>query len=127
METWKIILSLTLSSVTDGIRVLQTNPNLELPPRLAQAEVLDSSLSDLDQFTVCMRIKTYQFTTYNEVTFSYQAVLTYGPNWMLGAYVGLPCDQRYTGCTQKQKDRYVSEVQSISIYDIPGTEKTGST
>ena len=97
-----IVLELML---TKAIRVLQTDPDIELPPRFSQAEVLDSSLANLAEFTICMRIKTYQFTTYNEVTFSYQAVLTSGPVWMLGAYVGLPCDQRYTGCTQKQKDR----------------------
>ena len=60
-----------------------------------------------------LRIKTYQFTTYNEVTFSYQALLTSGAIWMLGAYTALPCDQRYTGCTQKQKDRSVHRVEII--------------
>ena len=120
MEMVRILtLSLTLRSLTEGIRVLQTNPDLELPPRLAQAELLDSSLSNLDQFTVCMRIKTYQFTTYNEVTASYQAALTSGPIWMFGAYVGLPCDQRYTGCTQAQKDRY--KRGSIYLTDLSYT------
>ena len=67
--------------------------------------LLTASLSNLNEFTICMRIKTYQFTTYNEVTFSYQAVLTSGPIWVVGAYTALPCDQRYSGCTRKQKDR----------------------
>ena len=42
-------------SLTEAIRVLQTNPAIELPPRLAQAEVLDSSLDNLDEFTICLR------------------------------------------------------------------------
>ena len=82
-------------SLSEAIRVLQTNPDIELPPRLAQAELLDSSLANLAEFTICLRLKTFQFTTYNEVTFSYQAVMTAGPVWILGAYLGLPCDQRY--------------------------------
>ena len=105
---------------TEAIRVLQTNPDIELPPRLAQAEVLDSSLANLAEFTICMRIKTYQFTSYNEVTFSYQAVMTSGSNWILGAYIGLPCDERYLGCTQKQKDRYGKDWKHSRVIGYTG-------
>ena len=55
---WRPLTSLSLLgvlSVTEAIRVLQTNPNIELPPRLAQAELLDSSLNNLETFTICMR------------------------------------------------------------------------
>ena len=112
-----ILLSLVLA---EAIRVLQTNPDIELPPRSAQAEVLDSSLANLAEFTICMRIKTYQFTSYNEVTFSYQAVMTAGPVWILGAYIGLPCDQRYLGCTQKQKDRYGQDWKHSKVIGYTG-------
>ena len=47
-----VILQLSLS---EAIRVLQTNPAIELPPRSAQAEVLDSSIDNLDEFTICLR------------------------------------------------------------------------
>ena len=107
-------------SLTEAIRVLQTNPDIELPPRSAQAEVLDSSLANLAEFTICMRIKTYQFTSYNEVTFSYQAVMTSGSNWILGAYIGLPCDQQYLGCTQKQRDRYGKDWKHSKVIGYTG-------
>ena len=52
-------LSLTLLFLklflSDAIRVLQTNPAIELPPRFAQAEILDSALDNLDEFTICLR------------------------------------------------------------------------
>ena len=102
------------------IRVLQTNPDIELPPRFAQAEVLDSSLANLAEFTICLRLKTYQFTSYNQLTFSYQAVMTAGPVWILGAYIGLPCDQRYRGCTQKQKDRYGKDWKHSKVIGYSG-------
>ena len=35
-----------VTNITSGIRVLQTNPNVDLPPRSAQAELLDSSLRE---------------------------------------------------------------------------------
>ena len=117
-------LSLTLLvlklSLTEAIRVLQTNPAIELPPRFAQAEILDSSLSNLDEFTICLRLKTYQFTSYNKVTFSYQAVMTAGTNWILGAYIGLPCNERYLGCTQKQKDRYGKDWKHSKVIGYTG-------
>ena len=112
-----ILVKLTL---TGAIRVLQTNPDIELPPRLAQAEVLDSSLANLAEFTICMRIKTYQFTSYNKETFSYQAVMTSGSVWILGAYIGLPCDERYLGCTQKQKDRYGEDWKHSRVIGYTG-------
>ena len=114
------LLLLEFLSLSQAIRVLQTNPDIELPPRSAQAEVLDSSLANLAEFTICMRIKTYQFTSYNEVTDSYQAVMTAGPVWILGAYIGLPCDQRYLGCTQKQKDRYGQDWKHSKVIGYTG-------
>ena len=69
---------------------------------------------------ICLRLKTYQFTSYNEVTFSYQAVLTAGPVWLLGAYIGLPCDQRYLGCTQKHKDRYGKDWKHSKVIGYTG-------
>ena len=114
-----LLLELVLT-LTQAIRVLQTNPDIELPPRSGQAEVLDSSLANLAEFTICMRMKTFQFSSYNEVTFSYQAVMTAGPVWILGAYIGLPCDQRYLGCTQKQKDRYGQDWKHSKVIGYTG-------
>ena len=106
--------------LTEAIRVLQTNPDIELPPRSGQAELLDSSLANLGEFTICLRMKTFQFTSYNEVTFSYQAVMTAGTNWILGAYIGLPCNERYLGCTQKQKDRYGKDWKHSKVIGYTG-------
>ena len=119
MRLFVVLLILSWNQ-TEAIRVLQTNSDIELPPRFAQAEILDSSLSNLDEFTICLRLKTYQFTSYNKVTFSYQAVMTAGTNWILGAYIGLPCNERYLGCTQKQKDRYGKDWKHSKVIGYTG-------
>ena len=46
--------------------------------------------------------------------------MTSGSVWILGAYIGLPCDERYLGCTQKQKDRYGKDWKHSRVIGYTG-------
>ena len=45
-----------------GIRVVQTDPSLEIPVRSGQAEILNSAMVKHPEFTICARFKTHQFS-----------------------------------------------------------------
>ena len=87
-----------------GIRVVQTDPSLEIPVRTGQAEILNSAMVKHPEFTICARFKTHQFSWHRD-TYAYHSLVVIPPNdWLLGAYVTFPCDDFFTGCTQRYKD-----------------------
>ena len=67
------------------------------------AEVLNSSLEHLHQLTICARFKTLNFQV-NPGVSNYQAIIVLGPFWLLGSYTALPCEDRYTGCTDSERN-----------------------
>ena len=51
-----------------------------------------------------MRFKTHQYSWHRD-TWAYHSLLVIPPkDWLLGAYVSYPCDDFYSGCTQRYKD-----------------------
>ena len=87
-----------------GIRVVRTDPALELPVRTGQAEILNSALMKYPEFTICARFKTHQFSWHRD-TWAYHSLIVIPPeDWLLGAFVTFPCDDFYAGCTQRYKD-----------------------
>ena len=88
------------------IKLITTDPAVSLPDRAGGAELLNSSLEKYQEFTICLRLKTYQFSTYpDKESYQYIVSIKNSGNFMLGSYVALPCEQMYSGCTgtyQKQ-------------------------
>ena len=51
-----------------------------------------------------LRFKTHQYSWHRD-TWAYHSLLVIPPkDWLLGAYVSYPCDDFYSGCTQRYKD-----------------------
>ena len=56
--------------------------------------------------TSVVRFKTYRFTVHNESTIhTSQVMMSLGQIWLLSAYVALPCDYIYPGCSQRYQDK----------------------
>ena len=83
------------------LKLLTTDPAVSLPARAGSAELLNSSLEKYQEFTICLRLKTYQFSTYPDKE-SYQFIVSIknSGNFMLGSYVALPCPHIYSTCTE---------------------------
>ena len=82
------------------LKLLSTDPAVSLPARAGSAELLNSSLEKYEEFTICLRLKTYQFSTYpDKENYQYIVSIKNSGNFMLGSYVALPCEQIYSGCT----------------------------
>ena len=87
-----------------SIKVVGTDPALELPVRTGQAEILNSAMVKYPEFTICVRFKTHQFSWHRD-TWAFHSLIVIPPDdWLLGAYVAFPCDDFYSGCTQRYKD-----------------------
>ena len=54
-----------------GVRVVGTDPTQLLAGLEGQAEILNSDLSEVEELTVCARLRTHQFSTPSE--YGYQA------------------------------------------------------
>ena len=61
MSFTTLLLVTTLLGLGVAIRVISTDED-KIQPRDGFAEILNSSLKDLDEFTLCGRFLTYQFT-----------------------------------------------------------------
>ena len=94
------IISTVCSS--EGIKVLTTDQDQELPDRFGQAELVNSSLYGLAEISICVRFKTFQFSTYLAPWYS-QSVLTYGDTAPLYSYVATDCEEKFPGCTLRYK------------------------
>ena len=87
---------------SEGIKVLTTDQDQELPDRFGQAELVNSSLHGLPEISICVRFKTFQFSTYLSPWYS-QSVLTYGDTTPLYSYVATDCEEKFPGCTLRYK------------------------
>ena len=94
-----LLLLLLLCSSCEGIKVISTNPEVFLPDKSGQAIVLNSSLQDLSEWSLCARFKTFHFSTYTDIT-PFQTVIATGGVWMLAGFAVLPCDRNHQGVTQ---------------------------
>ena len=103
MKAIGVLIYFSVIKVICCIKVLSTNSTSVSPGRKGQAELLNSSLFEREEFTICLRFKTFTFITFPD-SFSYQVILSYRDIWMFASYVAIPCDQRLNGCTQFYKD-----------------------
>ena len=96
-----IISILSTLQVSAGIKVLRTDPSLQLPDRFSEAELVNSSLINQPEITICLRFKTFQFSTHKQPWYA-QSVLTYGDTATLYNYVGTDCEEKFPGCTLRE-------------------------
>ena len=83
-----------------ALPLISTDPAVSLPDRAGSAELLNSSLEKYQEFTICLRLKTYQFSTYpDKESYQYIVSIKNSGNFMLGSYTAVPCEQVYSGCT----------------------------
>ena len=81
--------------------LISTDGRASLPAKAGQAEILNSSLEKYPELTLCARFVTHSFFSDGWPT---QALISYGPDNLLGSFVARPCDQVYVGCTKIYKD-----------------------
>ena len=97
-----ILLPLLLCSVCEGLKVISTDPKASLPDKSSQAIILNSSLQDLAEWTLCARFKTFHFSSHAD-TRPFQTVIASGGLWMLASFTVLPCDRdKQGGQTDRQ-------------------------
>ena len=100
-----LLLFLLLCSWCEGIKVISTDPAASLPDKTGQAIILNSSLQDLAEWTLCARLKTFHFSSHAD-TRPFQTVIASGGLWMLASFTVLPCDRDKQG---GQTDRPASQ------------------
>ena len=96
-----------------GIKVIRTNPNSPLLKN-GMAIIQNSSLSAYEQFTICLRIKTFQFDNFYS---NKQAILTSGKNYLLWAFVG-GGNCGFDGCKDYYKDLIKETPLDTSVFNI---------
>ena len=92
----RFILLPLLCSVCEGLKVISTDPKASLPDKSSQAIILNSSLHDLAEWTLCARFKTFHFSSHEDTT-PFQTVIASGGLWMLSGFTVLPCDRDQKG------------------------------
>ena len=95
MSFTTVLLVTTLLSLGVAIRVISTGEG-KIQPRDGFAEILNSSLKDLDEFTLCGRFLTYQFTM---PYVPWQVLLSIEGKTLLCGLVAVPCDHLWPTCT----------------------------
>ena len=114
------LLLLLCPDICRAIRVVRTDPELQLPVRTGQAEVVNCSLEKYPDFTICARFRSHQFSWHKD-TWAYHSVIVIPPkDWLIGAYVTHPCDDFYAGCTQRYKDIHGSQWRHSGVVGYIG-------
>ena len=76
-----VIKLLVLVELASGIKVIATDKKQRLPPKNGYVEILNSSLSDYETFSLCGRFLTYQFTSHPD-TQTFQILLSMGQYYL---------------------------------------------
>ena len=71
--------------------MISTDPRATLPPRTGQAEILNSSLNGVENFTICARFQSYKFNSYEDAL-TFNVLISLTDHYILASYVALPCD-----------------------------------
>ena len=81
----------TIIKHSSTLKMISTDPKAALPARTGQVEILNSSLYQVESFTVCARFQSYQFPSYEDAE-PYNGLISLADNFLLASYVALPCD-----------------------------------
>ena len=85
------------------MRIITTDPSQALPAREGGAEVPNSSLAQLREWSLCVRFLTFTFSVYPD-EWPIQTLISYDGGGLLNSYIAIPCDQAYPGCTEEYQD-----------------------
>ena len=85
--------------------MISTDARASLPAKDSRAEILNSSLAKYSEVTLCVRFLNYHFSTHPD-SWPYQTLISYGNDGLLSSFLAVSCDEFYTGCTQKYKERF---------------------
>ena len=83
----------TFINYSASLKMISTDPKAILPARTGQAEILNSSLDQLENFTVCARFQSYRFPSYQDSE-PYNGLISLADSYILASYVALPCDHK---------------------------------
>ena len=95
-----VVCVVLLASVCRTMRLISTDPRLMLPPKDGKVEILRSSLLNLEEMTLCARIKTHNFNTQPDSAQTTQILVYLEDTWLLATLAAMPCEQAWAGCTQ---------------------------
>ena len=87
------------------VKVISTDAGVSLPAKEGRAELVNSSLVNYSEVTLCARFLTHHFSTHPDGG-QYQTLISYGRDDLLSSYTATSCDEFFIGCTQKYKERF---------------------
>ena len=85
--------------------MISTDPGASLPAKDGGAELLNSSLGNYSEVTLCARFRSHDFSTHPDGA-PYQTLISYGTDDLLSSYTATSCEEFFPGCTQKYKERF---------------------
>ena len=74
------------------MKVISTDAGALLPAKDGRAELLNSSLVNYSEVTLCGRFLTHHFSTHPD-SMPVQIIFSYGDNALLRSYITKPCEQ----------------------------------
>ena len=77
---------------------------MEVDNPAGQAEILNSSLVKYPEVTLCARFLTHHFSIHPD-GYPFQTLISYEEDDLMGSYVARPCEKKYEGCTENNRDR----------------------
>ena len=87
------------------MKVISTDPGASLPAKDGRAELMNTSLVNISELTVCARFLTHHFSTPPD-NYPFQTIISYGQDSLLCSYVGKSCDFFYQGCTENYIEKF---------------------
>ena len=95
-------------ALSKKVKVISTDSGASLPAKDGQAELLNSSLVNYSEVTLCARFLTHHFSTHSDC-WPGQTLINYGKDSLLSSYVARSCEQMYAGCTQEYQDMFIKD------------------
>ena len=92
------------------MKVISTDAGASLPAKEGRAEILNSSLVNYSEVTLCARFLTYHFSA-QPTRRPYQSLISYGRNVLLSSYLAKSCDDFYEGCTEIYREKIAGHRQ----------------
>ena len=92
---------LTVKCSGSALTVIMTEPGV-MPGDDWTVELLDSALDNLDDFTICGRVKNYKFKRSSNATV-WESILSTEKESYLLISVPMECENKYIGCTDNYR------------------------
>ena len=89
------------------LRVILSEPEVQ-PEDNWGVEILDSALNNYEEFTICGRVKNYNFKRSSN-TSVWETILTADVNQYLLVFLAIDCEDIYNACTNHYK-HYIGKI-----------------